>query len=169
MQKFKLKKGLSLPITGAPLQEITAAPEVESVGIVASDFEGLKPTLLVKVGDRVQLGQPVFQDKKNPGVNFTAPASGLIEQINRGAKRKFESLVIRVDGNDEKTFATSAAGKSVSAKEHVVDTLVESGLWTAFRTRPYGKVPRVRSEPAAIFVTAIDTDPLAPSAKFLIQ
>ena len=80
MQKFKLKKGLSLPITGAPLQEIMDAPEVESVGIVASDFEGLKPTLLVKVGDRVQLGQPVFQDKKNPGVNFTAPASGLVEQ-----------------------------------------------------------------------------------------
>ncbi|MDA7885635.1 Na(+)-translocating NADH-quinone reductase subunit A [Pirellulales bacterium] len=169
MQKFKLKKGLSLPITGAPLQEIMDAPEVESVGIVASDFEGLKPTLLVKVGDRVQLGQPVFQDKKNPGVNFTAPASGLVEQINRGAKRKFESLVVRVEGNDEKTFATSTASKSVSAKEHIVGMLVESGLWTAFRTRPYGKVPRVNSMPAAIFVTAIDTDPLAPSAKFLIQ
>ncbi|HBU38059.1 MAG TPA: NADH:ubiquinone reductase (Na(+)-transporting) subunit A, partial [Planctomycetaceae bacterium] len=74
MQKHILKKGLSLPITGAPSEEIEVAPEVARVGIVADNFEGLKPTLMVKVGDRVQKGQPVFLDKKNPGVTFTSPA-----------------------------------------------------------------------------------------------
>ena len=87
MQKYKLKKGLSLPISGKPSTEITIAPAVDHVGIVADDFEGLKPTLLVKVGDRVQTGQAVFHDKKNPGVIFTSPASGVVEQINRGKKR----------------------------------------------------------------------------------
>ena len=104
-----MKKGLSLPILGAPSEEIEVALEVARVGIVGDDFEGLKPTLLVKVGDRVQTGQPVFLDKKNPGVTFTSLASGVVEQINRGKKRKFESLVINVDGNEEKTFAKATA------------------------------------------------------------
>ena len=163
-----MKKGLSLPISGAPSEEIEFVPEVARVGIVGDDFEGLKPTLLVKVGDRVQKGQPVFLDKKNPGVTFTSPASGVVEQINRGKKRKFESLVINVEGNEEKTFAKATASK-VSLREPVIEVLLESGLWTAFRTRPYGKVPRVDSLPAAIFVTAIDTEPLAPHPRVIIQ
>ena len=168
MQKYILKKGLSLPISGAPSEEIEVAPEVARVGIVGDDFEGLKPTLLVKVGDPVQKGQPVFLDKKNPGVTFTSPASGVVEQINRGKKRKFESLVVNVDGNEEKTFAKATAS-NLSLRDPVIEVLLESGLWTAFRTRPYGKVPRVDSLPAAIFVTAIDTEPLAPHPRVIMK
>ncbi len=169
MQKYKLKKGLSLPISGEPSTEITIAPAVDHVGIVADDFEGLKPTLLVKVGDRVQTGQAVFHDKKNPGVIFTSPASGVVEQINRGKKRKFESLVVNVDGDDQRTFAEAAACNLDSPKEDIINALITSGLWTAFRTRPYGKVPQVNTLPAAIFVTAMDTEPLAPQPSILIQ
>ena len=163
-----MKKGLSLPISGSPSEEIEVAREVARVGIVGDDFEGLKPTLLVKVGDRVQTGQPVFLDKKNPGVTFTSSASGVVEQINRGKKRKFESLVINVDGNEEKTFAKANASK-VFRSEIVIELLLESGLWTAFRTRPYGKVPRVDTQPAAIFVTAMDTEPLAPQPRVIMK
>jgi Na+-transporting NADH:ubiquinone oxidoreductase subunit A len=157
-----IKKGLDLPISGAPRQEISEGQPVSTVALVGYDFNGMKPTMLVKEGDRVKLGQPVFTDKKNEGVTFTAPASGLVKAINRGARRFFQSLVIELDGDDREQFdATPADQFDRLSAESLREILVKSGAWTAFRTRPFSKVPAIESEPAAIFVQAIDTNPLA--------
>ncbi len=157
-----IKKGLDLPIAGCPRQQVEAAKEVTRVGLVGDDYVGMKPKMLVDVGDRVQCGQPVFSDKKTEGVSYTAPASGTVVEVNRGEKRKFESLVIEVEGDDRMEFP-NAKGADVGAlgRNGITDQLTQSGLWTSIRTRPYGMVPVPGSVPNSIFVTAIDTNPLA--------
>ncbi|WP_404306198.1 Na(+)-translocating NADH-quinone reductase subunit A [Neorhodopirellula lusitana] len=157
-----IKQGLDLPILGAPEQRIEIGRAVQSVALLGDDYVGMKPTMLVAEGDRVSLGQPLFEDKKNPGVIYTSPASGTIGSVIRGAKRKFEAITINVDGTDQITFEAARDQDPVSmGKDGVADQLVKSGLWTALRTRPYGKVPAIGSSPSSIFVTATDTNPLA--------
>lgn len=164
-----IKKGLDLPISGVPRQEISDGQPVRTVALVGYDYHGMKPTMLVREGDRVKLGQPVFTDKKNEGVTYTAPASGTVKAINRGAKRVFQSLVIEVDGEDEVTFDATPADKLGELSAEVLRArLVESGFWTAFRTRPYSKAPAIDSTPKAIFVQAMDTNPLAADAAKII-
>ncbi len=129
----------------------------------------MKPTLLVKEGDRVKLGQPLFSDKKYPQILYTAPAAGQVVAINRGERRVFLSLVIAVSGDEEIVFnQTSAASLSWLSRDEVESGLLGSGLWTALRTRPFSKVPAPQAIPAAIFVTAIDTNPLAADPQIAI-
>lgn len=166
---FKLKKGLDLPINGAPDQTIQPGGPVERVALLGSDYVGMKPTMLVAEGDTVALGEPLFEDKKNPGVMFTSPGSGTVEAINRGKKRVLQTVVIKLDGDKAVKFDTIAPDAVASAKpEQVRETLIKSGLWTALRTRPYSKSPAVEATPSAIFVTAIDTNPLAADPAVII-
>lgn len=157
-----IKRGLDVPISGEPEQRIEPGPRVSRVALVGEDYIGMKPTMLVAQGDTVRLGQPLMEDKKNPGVLFVSPAAGRVEAINRGAKRRFESLVIEVEGADAVEFpGVGQASVDSLDRTTLVGHLVLSGLWTALRTRPYGQVPQVGSTPHSIFVTAIDTNPLA--------
>lgn len=160
---INIKKGLDLPISGQPDQSIGACPEVKHVGLIGSDYPGLRPSMAVEVGSAVKKGQVLFEDKKNPGTRFTAPASGTVVAVNRGERRAFQSIVIEVDESVKgvefkKTPADKLAELSL---EDVKSELIESGMWTALRTRPYDKVPHVNSLPHSIFVTAMDTNPLA--------
>lgn len=164
-----IKRGLDLPITGTPAQCIEAARPVRSVAIVGFDYHGMKPTMNVQVGDRVKLGQVLFSDKKNPGVVFTAPGAGVVSAIHRGQQRVLQSVVIDLDGDEQETFASySAAQLDTLDAQAVRDNLQQSGLWTALRTRPYSKVPAVDAVPSSIFVTAIDTHPLAADPALVI-
>ena len=152
-----IKKGLDLPINGKPSQKIEVGPQVTKVAVTGPDYVGMKPTMFVKVGDTVQAGQKLFSCKKVEGVIYTAPAAGKIIEINRGERRVFQSLVIEVSGNDHVNFE-SFSGKSVKdlSKDDVQNLLVESGMWTALRTRPFSKSPAIGSEPKSIFITAMD-------------
>lgn len=166
-----IKQGLDLPISGSPEQHIEPARHVARVALLGDDYIGMKPTMLVGPGDRVQLGQPIFEDKKNAGVVFTAPATGTIREVNRGAKRKFESIEIDVDtqSDDSVVFDGVADIDPQSlGRETLAEKLVASGLWTALRTRPYGKVPALGTSPSSIFVQAIDTNPLAGDPAIII-
>lgn len=157
-----IKLGLDLPILGSPEQHIEVAKHVNRVALIGDDYIGMKPTMLVGPGDRVKLGQAVFEDKKTPGVIYTSPASGTVAEVNRGAKRKFESIVIDVDGDDRVEFGEAKGKDPLSlGREGVTAQLLKSGLWTSIRTRPYGKVPVPGTNPSSIFVQAIDTNPLS--------
>ncbi|MGE0625715.1 MAG: Na(+)-translocating NADH-quinone reductase subunit A [Pseudomonadales bacterium] len=160
---IRIRRGLDLPISGEPAQTISEARPVDLVAVLGSDYVGLKPVLRVEQGDRVALGEPLLEDAANPGVMITSPASGRVVAVHRGERRRLSSLVIAVDGDAERSFESwsRAALQSLEAAS-VRQTLTESGLWTAFRTRPFGRVPRIDDQPEAIFVTAIDTNPLAP-------
>ena len=165
-----IKKGLELPITGSPEQVLHNGPAIKHVATLGEEYIGLRPTMKIKVGDKVQKGQVLFEDKKNLGVKYTALASGTIKEINRGAQRVLQSVVIEVEGSDAVTFAKydQAAIETIESQA-VRDNLIESGLWTAIRTRPFSKVPAVDAEAAAIFVTAIDTQPLAADPVVVIN
>ena len=166
---IKIKNGLDLPITGSPVQQISAARPARNVALVGSDYNGLKPTMAVQVGDRVKLGQVVFSDKRNPGVDFTAPGAGVVSAIHRGQQRVLQSLVIDLDGDEELTFAQYPAAQLADLDPQLVRAnLLQSGLWTALRSRPYSKVPAVDATPSSIFVTAMDTQPLAADPVLVI-
>lgn len=157
-----IKQGLDLPILGSPEQHIDVAPAVSRVAVLGDDYVGMKPTMLVAVGDKVRVGQPVFEDKKNAGVVFTSPASGTVGAINRGPKRKFESVEIDVEGDDRVEFeGAKGSDPRTLGRAGLTEQLVQSGLWTSLRTRPFGKVPAPGSAPSSIFVQAVDTNPLA--------
>lgn len=162
-----IKQGLDLPISGVPDQSIDIAPPVKRVALVASDYIGMKPTMEVEVGDTVKLGQTLFTDKKTEGVKFASPGAGKVVEVNRGAKRAFQSVVIELDGDDEVTFA-NYSDLGVVTVDQVRENLVDSGLWTALRTRPFSKTPEVDSSPRSIFVQAIDTNPLAADPNIVI-
>jgi Na+-transporting NADH:ubiquinone oxidoreductase subunit A len=156
----KIKRGMDIPIQGVPQQVIEDAPAARAVALVGFDYIEMKPTMAVREGDRVKLGQLLFTDKKTPGVRYTAPGCGVVSAINRGARRVLQSVVIDLDGDDAETFGTCTADALPDAAV-IREQLLLSGQWTALRTRPFSKVPAPDAEAAAIFVTAMDTHPLA--------
>ncbi|ANP77314.1 Na(+)-translocating NADH-quinone reductase subunit A [Vibrio sp. 10N.222.51.C8] len=165
-----IKKGLDLPIAGTPSQVINDGKSITKVALLGEEYVGMRPTMHARVGDEVKKGQVLFADKKNPGVVFTSPASGKVIEVNRGAKRVLQSVVIEVAGNEQITFNSYEANQLASLdRETVKAQLVESGAWTALRTRPFSKVPAVDSETQAIFVTAMDTNPLAAEPELIIN
>ena len=165
-----IKKGLDVPVVGAPQQVIHDGNAIKTVATLGEEFVGMRPTMFVKVEDRVKKGQVLFEDKKNSGVKFTAQTAGVVKEINRGEKRVLQSVVIEVDGDEQETFTSYSADKlSTVAREDVVSNLVNSGLWTALRTRPFSKVPAIDSTPIAIFVSAMDTNPLAADPEVIIN
>lgn len=167
---IEIKKGLDLPISGAPGMQVEDAPQVLHVALIGDDYQDMKPTLLVAEGEQVSLGQPLFADKKNPAILYTSPASGQVVAIHRGERRRFLSLVIKLAGDSEKTFPRLTPEEfDQPTAERVENQLLESGLWTSFRTRPYSKIPAPGSRPAALFVTAIDTNPLAADPTIAIN
>jgi Na+-transporting NADH:ubiquinone oxidoreductase subunit A len=159
---YLIKRGLDIPLAGGPTQVISGGPAISRVGLVGDDYIGLRPALQVEIGSRVRLGDPLFEDKKCPGVIYRSPTSGVVSGIHRGEKRRFQSLVIDVDGREELRFPElSSRGLDGLSGDDVRRRLLDSGLWISLRTRPFGRVPSPATEPHAIFVTAIDTQPLA--------
>ena len=161
---IKTSKGLNLPISGTPDPIISDTPNVTSVSLLANDFVGMKPTMMVKVGDIVKRGTKIFEDKKNPGIFFTSPAGGTVKDINRGDKRKFLSVEVEVSENEDAEYF-----EYENTSEGLTELLINTGLWNAFRTRPFNRTPKVGSLPDAVFVNACDTNPLSVDPYFIID
>ena len=167
---IKISKGLDLPITGSPEQTITDGTAVKTVAVLGPDYVGMRPGMCVKVGDQVKLGQQLFTDKKTEGVKYTAPGCGEVVAINRGKRRVLQSVVIKLNGTDAESFdSLSAAEFDKVDRAKIVTNLVDSGLWTTLRTRPFSKVPAIDNIPSSIFVTAMDTNPLAAQVEVIIK
>ncbi len=166
---IRIKKGLNIPINGSPTEEIVDFTRSRYVAILGNDYVGMKPTMLVEEGDRVKLGQALFEDKKNPGVIITSPAGGKVESINRGDRRVLQSVVIEVEQEEEieefNRYSEDELDKTTSAE--IRSQLIKSGSWTAFRTRPYSKIPGVEEIPNNIFISLLDTQPLSPNPEII--
>ena len=167
---IKIRRGMDIPLAGVPQQHIETPAPARNVALVGPDYIGMKPTMSVAEGDTVKKGQQIFADKKTEGVIFTAPASGKVVAINRGARRVFQSLVIEVDDSQdaERFTAYSAEQAAKLDADTIRQQLIESGQWTALRARPYSKVADPSTQPAGLFITAIDTHPLAADPAVVI-
>jgi len=160
--RIRIRNGLDIPVDGVPDQVIGSAPEVNSVALVGADYIGLEPRMLVEQGDRVRVGQPLFLHKRDPEVVFTAPASGRVAAVHRGARRVLKSVVIDADDGPADEDVVSPSG-------NLREALLQTGLWTAFRTRPFSRIPASGSSPRSIFVTAMDTRPLAGDPSLIVS
>ncbi len=164
----KVTKGLDLPIGGAPDVVIDDAQEVSSVAVLGTDYVGLEPKMMVAEGERVTLGQPLFRHKRDPSILFTAPAGGTIANIHRGERRVLKAVVIDVDGEDAEKAAPGVGGDGDINADDLRVRLLQSGLWTAFRTRPFSRIPASDATPRSIFVTACDTRPLSGDPEVMV-
>jgi Na+-transporting NADH:ubiquinone oxidoreductase subunit A len=176
MGLHKVRKGLRLPILGEPEQTVREGRAPGRVALLAADYVGLRPTMHVEVGDDVQRGQLLLEDKRMPGVRYTAPGAGRVAAVHRGERRALQSVIIELSQNDrggrgEEVSFRSFTGKHPSGltRDEVRELLLESGMWTALRARPFGRVASPDERPHSIFVTAVDSHPLAPLALPILE
>ena len=167
MLQYRLSKGLDIPVTGEPVQRIHDGPEISTVAVLGSDYVGLKPRLSVQEGDIVGRGAPIFADKDTEAALVTSPATGRVKAVNRGYRRALVSVEIEVEDTLAEPLDFSAVG-DVGTEAGLVERLCAAGLWTSFRTRPYSKVPDPETRPLAIYVTAMDTEPLSADPAVVI-
>ncbi|WP_029064974.1 Na(+)-translocating NADH-quinone reductase subunit A [Labrenzia sp. DG1229] len=168
MDTINIKKGLDLPLEGAPEQKIHQGQPVRSVGLVGLDYIGLKPKVLVQEHEEVKRGTSLFFHKDNPEARIVSPVTGRVRAINRGARRVLQSIVVEADNVDDKGVDFGSLADDASADD-VKTKICAAGLWTSFKSRPYSKVPQTDSKPLAIYVTALESEPLAAEANVIIE
>jgi len=172
MTQFRIKRGLDLPLgQKPPTDKIDTSKDVKHIALLGADYIGLRPRFNVSPGDHVKRGEVLFTDKKNSAVKFTSPGSGKIQSINRGEKRKFLSIVIELDEKEEEILFPCYKEKNIPglSPSNVKDILTDSGLWTSIRQRPFGKIADPNIVPRSIFITAMDTNPLAPPVDVMLK
>jgi len=170
MAEFKLRRGFDLKIAGRPEKKLTELPAPLTVAIKPGDFRGIKPRLVVSEGDQVVIGSPLFLSKENEKIVFVAPVSGRVSAINRGERRRLLEIVIE---NDQKNtplqqIALSRDEILSKSREELQDMLLAGGLWPYLRQRPFSKIANPTDTPRDIFISAMDTAPLAADPDFLL-
>ncbi len=165
---IKLRKGLDIRLVGEPAPKLIQACGSDTYAVSPPDFEGVVPKLLVREGDRVKAGSPLFFDKGCEQVLFCSPVSGVVSEIRRGEKRKLLAVVVATDGRDESVeFKIPAPEKS--SREDVAGVLLASGMWPMLIQRPYGRIAGIGEWPKAIFVSGFDSAPCAPDMNFVLE
>ena len=164
-----IKKGLDVPVVGAPQQVIHDGPSIKTVATLGEEFVGMRPTMFVKVGDSVKKVRHFLKIKRILALNSQLKLQVLLKKLTVVRNAYCNQLLLKLDGDEQETF-TQYPTKELNAiaREDVVTNLVNSGLWTALRTRPFSKVPAIESTPMAIFVSAMDTNPLAADPAVVI-
>ena len=164
---IKLNKGLDIKLEGQAASVVVNVPLADTYAVSPLDFEGVTPKLLVKAGDQVKAGTPLFFNKYNERVLFTSPVSGTVEAVNRGEKRKVLSVTVKPDAEQQyEEFAIPDL--SSATRDQIVGLLLKAGLWTMIIQRPYGIIADPDDAPKAIFVSAFDSAPLAPDYNFAL-
>lgn len=164
---IKISKGLNIPLEGQADKVYGTASASDTVMVKPTDFKGLTPKLLLKEGAEVKAGTPLFFSKDHPDVKIVSPVSGEIAEIVRGAKRKILGVKILADKEtrfeDFGPLAANASNDDVKAK------MVDMGLISLIKRRPFGTVARPSDKPKAIFVSGVDTAPLGADYDFIVH
>ncbi|GIZ08511.1 Na(+)-translocating NADH-quinone reductase subunit A [Flavobacterium sp. UMI-01] len=165
---IKIKRGLNLKLIGEAAKTVLDMPVPEIVAIKPTDFIGVTAKLLVKVGTNVAAGTPLFYDKNSEEILFCSPVSGEIIEIVRGAKRALLEIKILPDRETNYVSFPVASPEELS-KNKIITQLLQSGVWPFIRQRPYGIIANPQDTPKAIFISAFDTNPLAPDYNFIFS
>ena len=166
-KNIKLCKGLDIKLAGKAEARVEDVPLAKSYAVSPLDYENVTPKLLVKVGDKVEAGSPLFFDKNNPRILFTSPVSGTVSAINRGEKRKLLNIAVEPDATQ--VYKELKVVDAKASRSEIVEMLLESGLWTRIVERPFGVIANPDAQPKAIFVSAFDSAPLAPDYNFVLK
>ena len=166
--RIRIKKGLQIPLLGVPEETLRGKITSEFVRICPEDFQGITPKLAVKVGDTVKAGTALFYEKNHADILFASPVSGVITEIERGAKRRILNIVIKADSSNQYEDFGPKKIASLSSEE-VKRSILDAGIWFLIRQRPYDVVANPGKQPRDIFVTGFDSAPLAPSYDFLLN
>ena len=166
--RIKIKKGLQIPLLGVSEETLSGKITSEFVRICPEDFQGITPKLAVKVGDTVKAGTALFYEKNHADMLFASPVSGVITEIERGAKRRILNIVIKADSSNQYEDFGPKKIASLSSEE-VKRSILDAGIWFLIRQRPYDVVANPGKQPRDIFVTGFDSAPLAPSYDFLLN
>jgi Na+-transporting NADH:ubiquinone oxidoreductase subunit A len=165
---ISLKRGLDIRLVGEAEKITLDAPRSKFYAVRPTDFHGLTPKMLVKVGDTVKAGSSIFQDKYNESIEYASPVSGKIHDIVRGDKRRILSVVIEAAASDEYEMKNVAHPSSASAEE-VKQCLLASGFWPLIKQRPFDIVADPAQTPKAIYVSSFDSAPLAPDYDYVLH
>lgn len=163
-----IHKGLDIRLQGLAEKQLKILPNSRIICISPLDFHGLNPKLLVKEGDSVKIGDPLFFDKTNEALHFVTPASGTVKSIVRGEKRKILQVLIETSENQEYKNG-SAEDVSKLSSEELKTKMLACGLWPFIKQRPIDVIADQNQEPKAIFVSAFDSSPLAPDYNFILE
>lgn len=165
---IKLRKGLDINLKGKAAAEVVAVKEPGFYALCPDDFTGVTPKVVVKEQEYVMAGGPLFIDKNHPEVQFVSPVSGVVTSVERGARRKVLSITVEAaQEQDYEEFGKEDVSKmdAVSVKA----ALLKSGMFAFIKQRPYDIVANPTVAPRAIFVSAFDTNPLAPDFELALK
>lgn len=164
---FRIKKGFDIKLSGRAARVIKGEVTSDQYGVKPPDFPGLTPKLSVKPGDRIKAGTALFSDKKRPEVRFTSPVSGTVKEVVRGDQRRILEVVVERSGNEYEDFGKADVAKL--RREEIIEKMLQSGLWSVVRQRPYHIVADPAGKPKSVFVSGFDTAPLAPDLNFIMD
>ncbi len=167
-EHIRLKRGLDIPLAGAAPAKIAETVAPDLVAVKPTDFKGLVPKMAVKEGDLVKAGQVLFVDKLRPEVRFCSPCSGSVQAVVRGDKRKLLAVVVKA-GKEQESVKFDTVDCAKLDKQAMTEAMLERGLWPMIKQRPYGIVANPADSPKGIFISALNTAPLAPDAEFIMQ
>ncbi len=163
----KIKKGLDINLIGEAEKTITDLKN-EQFAVKPTDFIGVFPKLLIKEGDAVKAGTPLFFDKQRENILFTSPVSGKVREVKRGPKRLLLEIKIESDGKFEAEDFGAANPEKLN-REAIIEKMLKSGVWPMIRQRPYSVIANPADEPKAIFISTFDTSPLAPDNDLIVH
>ncbi len=167
-KQIKISRGLNINLKGKPVHKIADAPRSERYAVKPVEFYGINPRLTVKPGEHVNAGEPLFYHKYLDRIKFTAPVSGVIEDIIRGKKRKILKIIIKADDKD--TFKSFKVNKPEKlSREQILDLLLKSGLFATIKQRPYDVIANPDDQPKAVFISAYDSAPLGVDYAFALK
>jgi Na+-transporting NADH:ubiquinone oxidoreductase subunit A len=166
-----LKKGYTIKLAGKARPEIAETKKPKLFALQPNKFPGVKPKLDVDIGEEVQIGTTLFHDKNQPNVKFVSPACGKIIEINRGERRTLLEIVIERDGKEESIDFGAKTKEEIQDLnvDEIKKLLLAGGVWPYIRQRPFAKIANPEVKPRDIFISAMDSAPLAPEQKILLK
>ena len=163
---IKIKKGLDIRLVGEAEKIISEAPKTRTITIRPSDFHLITPKMILKEGASFQTGDEIFYSKEQEEIRFVSPVAGTITEIRRGARRVITDIVIEAShGGGARDFGKLAAGADAKV---IKEKLLSSGLWPFIKQRPYDVIAQPENDPKAIFISGVNTGPLAADLDFVL-
>ena len=165
---IKIRKGLNIRLKGEAEKTLSNAPRSRTFAIRPKDFHLINPKMVHKEGAKVQAGDVLFYSKGNEALKFVSPVSGTLTEIERGAKRVITKITIEGDKEDSyKDFGI--INPDSMTPEDIKTHLLEAGCWPFIKQRPYDLIANPELAPKAIFISGINTAPLAADLDFVLN